>query len=149
MFCWRAPARKLCRSRSNLGYNRYGAPDLSSITSPSSRDRLHLSITTRETIGFLSEKSRLLVLMSRARDGLFIISDYESFVLKKTRGTGALTRIREEMKVIGAFYTMPLGTVCSPPEYWDLEDQFRNVGSAGADNLGTTNDGYNNDNGDE
>ena len=86
--------------------------------------------------------------MSRARDGLFIISDYESFVSKKKRGTGALTRIREEMKVIGVFYTMPLGTVCPPPEHWDLEDHFRNVGNTGADNLGTTNDGYTNDNGD-
>ena len=37
LFCWRASARKLCRSRGNLSYNRYSAQDLSSITNPSSR----------------------------------------------------------------------------------------------------------------
>lgn len=92
-----------------------------------------ISIKSRETAGFLSGKLRLLVLMSRARDNLFIISDYKSFVLEKEGGTGALTRICEEMHAIGAFYTTSLGNVYPPPEHWDLEDQVRNVGNAGTD----------------
>ena len=41
-----------------------------------------VSITTRDTVGILVEKPRLLILLSRARDGLFINSDFKTFELK-------------------------------------------------------------------